>query len=74
MTLLEKISNLTWYDLIDKLKLIFTDLSTSSESTQADIEALQTQVDALVEVPTPPTTGTHALQSIEGVLTWVEVV
>lgn len=74
MTLLEKINNLTWYDLINKLKLIFTDLSTSSESTQADIEALQTQVEALVEVPTPPTTGTHALQSIDGVLTWVEVV
>ena len=69
-----KINNLTWYDLINKLKSIFTDLSTSTSLVQADVDALQTQVDDLVVVPTPPTTGTHALQSIEGVLTWVEVV
>jgi len=74
MTLLEKISNLTWHNLVNKLKSVLTDLSTSSESLQTNIDTLQTQVDALVEVPTPPTTGTHALQSIEGVLTWVEVV
>lgn len=69
-----KINNLTWYDLINKLKSIFTDLSTSTSLVQADVDALQTQVDDLVVVPTPPTTGTHALQSIGGVLTWVEVV
>ena len=69
-----KINNLTWYDLINKLKSIFTDLEVSSELIKSDIDTLQTQVDDLVEVPAPPTTGTHALQSIEGVLTWVEVV
>ena len=66
-----KINNLTWYDLINKLKSIFTDLSTSTSLVQADVDALQTQVDDLVVVPTPPTTGTHTLKSIDGVLTWV---
>ncbi len=41
MTLLEKITNLTWFDLINKLKSIFTDVNTNATALTTRVVALE---------------------------------
>lgn len=42
--------------------------------TAADVNALPDSYTPPSELPTPPTEGTFNLQSVDGVLTWVEAV
>lgn len=54
--------NLTWFDLINKLKALF-------KNVEQRVAALEEEGQTVI-VPTPPASGEYFLKATNGVITW----
>jgi len=59
----------------DGLRQLWNDLKLrlGSKADKARVEAIEAEVDEIKSFLRPPETGTMILQSVDGVLQWVEV-